>query len=1224
MGTKIGVTLALDGERQYKQAITSINAEQKNLTSQMKLVTSEFKGNANSMEALTKKGEILKSQYASTESKIKTLEAAVTSSSKRQEEAAQKVEKLKKALEQAKTEMSAMEESTDGSSEELDKQKQVVSDLEKELSKATSAYLSADKSTEDWETKLNSAKAELNDLDGELQQNDRYLKEAESSTDKTASSIDEYGSEIKEAKEETSTFGSVLKANLASEAIISGIKAVGRAAKDAAKGVVEISKASAAYADDVLTISNNTGLATDTIQELMYAQDLMDVSLDTVTSTMAKNIKSMSNASQGSARYAEAYKALGIEVTDTNGQLRDSETVFWQAIDALGNMTNETRRDAIAMQLFGRSAQDLNSLIKIGSSGFNELASEANKTGYVLKNDTLSSLGKTQDGFDRLSLSVTTAKNVFGAKLATEMTRASKDIGESLVKLADKAGDLAADVLPAVVDGFEWLVDNGDTIVKTAAGIGAGFASLKIANVVSGAVEQIKNLKTVTEGAAKSQGILNTVVSANPYVLMASVLVGVITAVTLFGDSSDRASEQVKKLAESNEAAVKSANAVVESADEMTSSYKDNIAQIEAEQQYAKNLTDQLYDLADKENKSAGEKQYMAQMVSELNDLVPNLNLSLNEQTGEYNLQKDAVFELIDANAAYIKAQATQEYATEIIKKQTEAEIERIKLVEEANKLDDERTKVLNDYNDSMVEMQKTATDYTILNGELSAAESQRDTDLKAIDEQIKTNEESQNALNDSMEDMQLEAEAVSKYLKGEGGDALDEYAAGSGEAAAAAQEAAQQIADAYEEMKGSLSQTLESQMNMFEKFSGGMEITKEELLTNMASQIDGVRDWSNNLQELGDRGVNQGLLQYLSELGPQGANYVAEFAKMSDSELQEASAMWAESMDLKDTVSVTVADMLTGYSESLQAGAQGVADTAKDEGENIGGSLNTGLMNGMLGTEDFATEAIKQVSEDVTDTSKKTFGTNSPSKVFTQIGQYLMQGLQLGIRQGSMAAKGIMRTVTQQIVTQSGTGLNKAQFVTAGRNVTAGITEGIQSRGSSAVNAVSNITANVKSHASVGMSQSIYYSIGRNVTAGMESGIVSGRSGVINAVARVCADAENTARSRLRIHSPSEVFEELGAYSAEGFGIGYEKEMTGVNDMIAESVSIPEVGTIGGTIRAGEETESVMEMLKTYLPYLPYLADMAKTYGKVFLDPREASREMAPYMNKDLKTLGR
>jgi hypothetical protein len=107
-------------------------------------------------------------------------------------------------------------------------------------------------------------------------------------------------------------------------------------------------------------------MSVERLQAYSYAADLVDVSLETMTGSMAKNVKSMSNAAGGSEQFAKAYDRLGVSVTNADGSLRNSEDVFWDAIDALGQVANETERDALAMQLFGKSAQDLNPLIAQG------------------------------------------------------------------------------------------------------------------------------------------------------------------------------------------------------------------------------------------------------------------------------------------------------------------------------------------------------------------------------------------------------------------------------------------------------------------------------------------------------------------------------------------------------------------------------------------------------------------------------------------------------------------------------------------------------------------------------------------------------------------------------------------------------------------------------------------------------------------------------------------
>ena len=194
----------------------------------------------------------------------------------------------------------------------------------------------------------------------------------------------------------------------------------------------------AAYADDMLTMSIVTGVTTDDLQAFSYAAGLIDVEVETLTKSMGKNVKSMASASQGSKLYAEAYEKLGVSVTDANGNLRDSETVYWESIDALGQMTNETERDAVAMQLFGKSAQELNPLIEAGSEKINELKQEAKDVGAVMSEDSLAALGAFDDSIQRIQGSAGAAKNALGAVLLPELQMLTDAGGGFLAEFTNK------------------------------------------------------------------------------------------------------------------------------------------------------------------------------------------------------------------------------------------------------------------------------------------------------------------------------------------------------------------------------------------------------------------------------------------------------------------------------------------------------------------------------------------------------------------------------------------------------------------------------------------------------------------------------------------------------------------------------------------------------------------------------------------------------------------
>ena len=180
----------------------------------------------------------------------------------------------------------------------------------------------------------------------------------------------------------------------------------------------------AAYADNLLTLSAQTGLSTDTLEKYNAVAELTDVSLDTLTNSMAKNLKSMSDARDGSKAYAEAYQKLGVQITNADGSLRDSETVYWETIDALKGVTDETERDALAMELFGKKAQDLNTIIEMGSEGIAEYEQQAVNMGAVLGGEGLAALGELDDQMQIFSSTTSATKNILASAFAPAMSGA--------------------------------------------------------------------------------------------------------------------------------------------------------------------------------------------------------------------------------------------------------------------------------------------------------------------------------------------------------------------------------------------------------------------------------------------------------------------------------------------------------------------------------------------------------------------------------------------------------------------------------------------------------------------------------------------------------------------------------------------------------------------------------------------------------------------------------
>ena len=181
-------------------------------------------------------------------------------------------------------------------------------------------------------------------------------------------------------------------------------------------------------------------------------------------------IRSMDAARHGSKEQAEAFDKLGISVQNADGTLRDAQDVFGDAIDALGAISNETERDAIAMTIFGRSARDLNPLIKAGSDGLRELAQEAHDVGYVMGEEALDALGAVDDQLQRMNRSGEALKNQIAVGMAPAVENLMKKGTDLFVRLQEAAeGSGILEVFGALLDVVSALEPLFDVLFGTAA-----------------------------------------------------------------------------------------------------------------------------------------------------------------------------------------------------------------------------------------------------------------------------------------------------------------------------------------------------------------------------------------------------------------------------------------------------------------------------------------------------------------------------------------------------------------------------------------------------------------------------------------------------------------------------------------------------------------------------------------------------------------------------------
>lgn len=250
------------------------------------------------------------------------------------------------------------------------------------------------------------------------------IAEAENKIKSNTKAIDDLEKKEDDASKKTLSFGDVLKANLISEAVVAGVKAISGAVKEVGSKLLEAATNAGYFADDLNTQAKVTGISTEQLQKYAFAAEQIDVSVDTIAGSMSKLTKNMNAARNGTGAAAEAFDALGISVTDANGELRSNDKVFNEAINALGQIENETERDALAMQIFGKSAQELNPLILGGADALNEYSEMAEKAGLILSQDSLDSLNLISDAMDTFKGTASAAGNLFMTAFAEPVSGA--------------------------------------------------------------------------------------------------------------------------------------------------------------------------------------------------------------------------------------------------------------------------------------------------------------------------------------------------------------------------------------------------------------------------------------------------------------------------------------------------------------------------------------------------------------------------------------------------------------------------------------------------------------------------------------------------------------------------------------------------------------------------------------------------------------------------------
>ena len=408
----VGAKVVLDGEEEYKQALSELSAGNKTLASEMRKLQAEYKGNTESTEYLTKAGDLLERKLLQQQDKVSKLREAVAFAAKEYGEASER----------------------------------------------TQYYIQ----------QLNNAEAAEFDLQHAIEENNEALTGQNEQMVGLGDTVDQLAGKLginlpQGAKDALNGMKGLSAGTVAAmAAAATAIAAVVKVVSELGKLTIEV----AAQVDEYLSESAITGVPTAMLQAWDYAAPLIDTDAETIKGAMTKITQAMGDAASGSESAQEKFAALGVSIYDeTDGSLRSAEEVFYDVVDALGQMQAGAERDTVAMELMGKSAQELNPLINAGSDALRKYGEEAMATGYILDEEQIQKLGEVDDAYQRLQLTIEANRR----QLAADFAPAAKAAMELFADVVQKAGEMLE---------RSGLIENLATLLKAIADIGKSLTSL--------------------------------------------------------------------------------------------------------------------------------------------------------------------------------------------------------------------------------------------------------------------------------------------------------------------------------------------------------------------------------------------------------------------------------------------------------------------------------------------------------------------------------------------------------------------------------------------------------------------------------------------------------------------------------------------------------------------------------------------------------------------------
>lgn len=777
-GKKIGIVLALDGERQFSQGVSNAKKESAMLNSELKKLSTEYKGNANSLEFLTKKQENLSKQTESYQKRAESAKKGLENAQKVSQKAAQRYEELSKALKEAEKAQENMQKSGKDGTKEYQQQSKEVESLQKAVEKQGLECQKCEGKVSDWSKKVSDAENDIEKNNQALKQNEKYLQEAQNATDKCAKSINEYGKETTTVITTTKEFGESLKEGFGEALAAKGlelageaISAIGDKAKEAAEYVVEVGSSFEAGMSEVEAISGATGSELEALEnkakslgsstkfsatEAASAMTNMSLAGWSVNQTLSGIDGVLQLAAASNMDLAEASQVVTDNISTFNLEASQSTHIADMMAYAQANSSTTAAELGEAYKNCGANMNAAGQDIETTTSFLEALAnnglrsSEAGTSLAAIMRDLTSKMKDGKIAIGDTSVTVMDSNGNF-----RDMTDVLKDVESATDGMGDaqKQAALMATFTSDSIKGLNMLLNTGadqvagyEESLRNCSGAASDMADTMQDNLQG----KLTELSSATEGLGIAVYDYISGPLQGGVELLTDVVSGLTDAITPQKDAMEDMYDSVIQSSEDLKNNMQSID------DQFTGAMNgaENVG----------NLATRLEELNNVQDRTTVQRQEMAAIVDQLSQSIPELQGAYDSENDTLSVTNEELEKLVKNYQQTAVQQAVMAATQDLVNQKLEAQVQ-IDKAEDQKKSVEARKKLLQDELDLINQVKEHENDINIAlqNGLEFDADS-------AIDYQTEALKMYKQALDDgviSLEEYQMAEKAISNDQMG-------------------------------------------------------------------------------------------------------------------------------------------------------------------------------------------------------------------------------------------------------------------------------------------------------------------------------------------------------------------------------------------------------------------------------------------------------------------------